>query len=153
MPSKRKGSIKIFLTRSKDSSTAKPKSRNGSSSNQTSGYRIKAISAIGQQMIKSIIQSKKVTMKTILCRCANNCSEFKNLFAEPNNNTNQIIYVSISYTNNSATDSYTSGYIKFFTRLKLCFPIVILNRLYSSEEFETSSYNNLLSTKILLNFL
>ena len=61
-PNTRNGSINIFRTKSKLSSTANPNSRKGSSNNHTKGYRIKARIAIGQQITKRIHQRIKVSM-------------------------------------------------------------------------------------------
>ena len=64
-PKSLNGSIKIFLTRSKLSSTAKPKRRKGSSSSHTKGYRINAAIAIGQQRINRMHQRIKVNMSFV----------------------------------------------------------------------------------------
>lgn len=66
-PKSRKGSIKIFLTKSKLSSTAKPSNRKGRSNSQTIGYRTKAAMAIGQQRINRIHQRIKVNMDLWFC--------------------------------------------------------------------------------------
>jgi hypothetical protein len=62
LPNKVKGSINIFLIKSKERSMANPSNLKGNNRSHTMGYKINATIAIGQQRIKRMHQRRKLTI-------------------------------------------------------------------------------------------